>query len=508
MFFKFLKNIFAMSNIQKINENLQLIEPENNLRVPIKFHVSDDLMPDQKTIDQLLEVSSEPHIFHHISALSDVHHKKGRRNPSGTVVAVEDHFLPQLVDTAPNCGMRLIKTPFDNENFPTEKIDELFKTLISTVPTKAYLGNYLPFQTIVDISRKGSIALLKYFRKDLDEIENTQNKGNMFEKEIPSEEDLFSALPEVFFRAGQFRLGILGAAGNHFLDLMKIDEILDETIARKWKIKKNQYLFMIHTGSGLFGQYASYFYTPKIKEHTSQKLMLRLGQSLFRGKNTDWFRKLKKDLLEYKTKKEFYQIPADSEIGKNYFIAHRAAANHGFANRAMIQINIEKALEKVSGKKYTLPLIYDMTHISVTKEKHFNKEVYIHRNNTTRAFGPSKMKGIKIYEETGEPVFLPSSMSTPAYLGAALDGNEETFCSSAHGTGRSKIATSEIPKDKEALFQKMANRKVKLYNAASAGIIQQDASSYKDVEKALTGIEENKIMKPVAKMMPVAVLMY
>lgn len=470
-------------NIKKIRDNLQVVEPEDELKVPIKFHVSDDLMPDQKTIDQLLAVGKEPNIFHHISALSDVHHKKGRKNPSGTVVAVKNHFLPQLIDTAPNCGMRLIKTPFDSENFSEEKIDKLFQALVETVPTKAYVGNYLPFQTIVDISRRGSVALLEYFNKDTGEIENTMNQGSMFENEIPDEKELFSAIPKLFFQAGQFRLGILGAAGNHFLDLMKVDEILDDTIAQKWGVKKNQYLFMIHTGSGLFGQYASYFYTPKIKEHFSQRLMLKIGQNSFPEKKSAWFQKLKNDLKEYKNKPDFYQISADSEIGKKFFLAHRASANHGFANRAMIQINIEKTIEKVLGEKLVLPLVYDMTHISVTKEKYFGEEVFVHRNNTTRAWGPNKMKGTKLYEETGEPVFLPSSMSTPAYLGAALDGNEETFSSSAHGTGRSKTATSEVPKDKKALLKKMADRKVRLYNAASAGVIQQDASSYKDVEK-------------------------
>jgi len=494
-------------SIQKIQKNLQTIQPQNG-GVPINFHVSDELMPDQKTIKQLINVSHQPNIFHHLSALSDVHYKKGRKNPSGTVVAVEKHFLPQLIDTAPNCGMRLIKTPFNSQSLSLEKIDELFKALVKSVPTKAYLGNYLPFQTIVDISRRGSIALLEYFKKDVGEIENTMNQGNMFEKEIPTKKTLFSALPKLFFHIGQFRLGILGAAGNHFLDLMKVETILDQTIAEKWGIKQDQYLFMIHTGSGLFGQYASYFFTPKIKEHFSQQIILKIGQYLFKEKNYSWFKKLKKDLTTYKYQKEFYQIPANSELGENYFIAHRAAANHGFANRAMIQINIERTLEKILGKKFTLPLIYDMTHISVTEEKYFGKKVFVHRNNTTRAWGPQKMAGTKLYEETGEPVFLPSSMSTPAYLAAALDNNDSTFSSAPHGTGRSKTATSEVPKNKEALFKKMADRQVRLYNAQSAGVIQQDASSYKDVEKALAGIKENGIARPVARMMPVAVLMY
>jgi len=47
-----------------------------------------------------------------------------------------------------------------------------------------------------------------------------------------------------------------------------------------------------------------------------------------------------------------------------------------------------------------------------------------------------------------------------------------------------------------------------LYNAKSKGVVFQDASYYKDVEEVIAGMEENKIVKKVAKMEPVAVLMY
>ena len=103
---------------------------------------------------------------------------------------------------------------------------------------------------------------------------------------------------------------------------------------------------------------------------------------------------------------------------------------------------------------------------------------------------------------------MPSSMSTAAYFGVGTDENESTFFSCAHGTGKSKNKTSEVPKDKKALFEKMNQRGVKLYNAKSDGVIDQDAAHYKDPEVAIEGLKENKIMKPVAKMRPVAVLMY
>ncbi|MDO8529375.1 MAG: hypothetical protein Q7S18_01775 [bacterium] len=47
-----------------------------------------------------------------------------------------------------------------------------------------------------------------------------------------------------------------------------------------------------------------------------------------------------------------------------------------------------------------------------------------------------------------------------------------------------------------------------MYNAASKGVILQDSAYYKDVEEVVDGMVENKIINVVAKMEPVAVLMY
>ena len=54
----------------------------------------------------------------------------------------------------------------------------------------------------------------------------------------------------------------------------------------------------------------------------------------------------------------------------------------------------------------------------------------------------------------------------------------------------------------------MQNKNVKLFNAKSNGVIMQDSAYYKDVEEVIRGMEENKIVNVVAKMEPIAVLMY
>ena len=51
-------------------------------------------------------------------------------------------------------------------------------------------------------------------------------------------------------------------------------------------------------------------------------------------------------------------------------------------------------------------------------------------------------------------------------------------------------------------------KNIKLYNAKSSIVVNQDSARYKNIKKVIGGIEANKIAKVVAKMRPVAVIMY
>ncbi len=479
----------------------------NAMQVPAVLHVSDDLMPNDTTLEEIEKTASSGYLFHHFSALSDVHSKKGRKNPAGTVIATENFFLPQINDTAPNCGMRFLKSNLTDADLAPENIDKLFNALIKQIPTKTYVGTKIPQSLVMDICRKGIEPVMQYFNtKTKNELENTFKSGNFSEN--VSEKDILDSIPKLFLHIGKYRLGILGAAGNHFLDLMKITELKDPAIAKKFGIYVGQYIFLMHTGSGLFGQYASYFYTPKKKEHLSQQIILKLGKLAFKSSQSATHQALEKKINDYKNKSEYIAYDQNSPEGKLFITAHRAAANHGFANRTILTNNLYATIEKTLSKDPQLDLLYDMPHVFIDQEEHFGKKVWVHRNNASRAFGPQKMDGHPIFSQTGEPAFIPSSMSTPAYLAVGTDNNESTFFSSAHGTGRKKIPSEDKATTKEALFQKMKAKNVKLYNAKSSGVIMQDSAYYKDIDEVIAGMEDNKIIKVVAKMEPLAVLMY
>ena len=498
-----------MSNIIKKSDHLQEFKTEK-MSVPALFFMSEGLLPEKETFDQVEDIASnQDTFFRQTVAMPDVCSKPGRKNASGTTIVSEKYILPQVNDSDPNCGMRLLKTNLNEENISGEEIDRLFQELVKTVPTKKFVGTQVPFDVVVDICRQGTSAIIKHLGiQTKNELQNTQCGGNFFEKEM-TRQDIFDVIPKLYLNFAKYRLGIIGAAGNHFLDLMKVDEIVDPEIAQKMGIQKGQYLFMIHTGSGILGQYTMYTHTAKKREHFSQALMVTLGKLTFSSTKKEIYQKMQEKIRKHMTKDDtLLKYDANGPDGELYMNARAAASNFGTANRAVIAHNISKTIKKIFNRDPEMDLIYDMPHISITQEEHFGKEVMVHRSNTSRAYGPAKMTSHPIYKETGEPIFIPSSMSTDAYICVGTDKNTESFYSAPHGTGKGKNVNEKSIANKEELFAKMEEKGVKLYNAQSSIVINQDSARYKNIDEVIKGVEENGVAHVVAKMKPISVLMY
>ncbi|MFZ5981967.1 MAG: RtcB family protein, partial [Patescibacteria group bacterium] len=458
---------------------------------------------------KLEDVASNQGLFRNLVAMPDVCSKPGRKNASGTTIVSDEYIFPQVNDSDPNCGMRLVKTNLFDSDLTPEDIDRLFKELSQAVPTKKFIGTKVPFGVVVDICRKGTQAIIEHLGiKTKSELENTQNRGNFFGKDM-DRQDVFDVIPRLFLFFAKFRLGILGAAGNHFLDLMKVDEVIDPEIAKKLGIEKGQYLFMIHTGSGILGQYTMYTHTAKKREHLSQAVMVALGKLTFSSKKKKTYKAMQEKIRKHMSGDEtLLAYRGNGEDGKLYMDARAAASNFGTANRAVITHNISESIKKVLGRDPEMELLYDMPHISISEEEHFGKKVFVHRSNTSRAFGPEKMKSHPVFKETGEPVFIPSSMATDAYVCVGTDENQDSFFSAPHGTGKGTNANEKNISNKDELFAKMEEKNIQLYNAQSQIVINQDSARYKSIDEVIEGIEANKIAKTVAKMRPVAVIMY
>lgn len=483
----------------------------DRMKVPVVFHVQDSLMPNESTLEQLESVASNDCCFHHIAAMADVHSKPGRKNATGTTVASEKFILPQVNDSDPACGMRLVRTNLNESNFSSEDIEKLFSALVSKVPTKAFLGTYLPFGVIADICRKGISALVDHLGVETKhEAENSLDRGNFFDLEM-SRQEIYDVIPKFFLFLAQFRSGILGAAGNHFLDLMKVTGIEDAAKAEKLGVKNGDYLFMVHCGSGILGQYTMYMYTAKKREHLSTAIMMNIGRFFWNTPHRAAINEIARKIREsdFGKKEPLITFDGESEAGQTYMAARNACSNFAHANRAVITHNISETIKNVLHRDPEFDLLYDMPHILVSREEHYGKNVWVHRNGTSRAYGPSRMSDHPLFRETGEPAFMPTSMSTEAYLSVGTDTNESGFYSANHGAGKSREKTdSVIPKNKAELDRKLASKGVKLYNGRSSKVIEQDSAHYKQAADVVASVRENGIATPIARLQPIAVIMY
>ncbi|MDO8566275.1 MAG: RtcB family protein [Candidatus Moranbacteria bacterium] len=483
----------------------------DKMKVPVVFHMEEKLMPETATLTQLESVASNDCVFHHIAAMADVHSKPGRKNATGTTVTSEKYILPQVNDSDPACGMRLVRTNLNDTNITEDELGKLFRELTKTVPTKKFIGTYLPFSVVVDICRLGIAPLIKYLGiKTKNETLNCIERGNFFSREVTAK-DIFNVIPKLFLFFAQIRAGVLGAAGNHFLDLMKITEVVDEETAKKFGLERGQYVFMVHCGSGILGQYTMYMYTAKKREHLSTAILMNIGRFFWRTPFKKTVAQIAKKIRQsdFGKKEPLITFDGSAEDGQLYMAARNACSNFAHANRATITHNISETIKKVLGRDPEMDLLYDMPHILVSQEEHYGKKIWVHRNGTSRAYGKSRMENHPLFGSTGEPAFIPISMSSEAYLCVGQDDNQSSFYSSNHGAGRATEKTDTvIPQNKEELHEKLKTKGVKLYNGRSSHVIEQDASHYKRGEEVIENVTANNVGKVVVKMQPISVIMY
>jgi len=433
--------------LENISPNKKSFQTEK-MKVPAILFSEERDFSQSDVLEKVEAIAERKNIFENIAVLSEAHTKPNIENPTGSVVASEN-IIPEMIDAATNCGMRIVLTDLSENELTAHNIENLFSELKKNIPSKKMIGTKISKQMVADIFQFGSKALKKSFPiHTKNEFENTFSQGNFFADKEISPEEISGAIPRIVSWIAKFRLGLLGATNSHFIYLMKVSEISDSNLAEILGIKNGQYLFFMHTGSSIVGRYTASLYTRRKIKSFSQKIILFLIR--------------------------LFSTPIEKDDRQKITTAFRATGNYGFANRTLITCEIHKALEKIFSREILTELLYDAPHVYFEGESHFGKKVIVHRNGANRAFGPSKMTHHAVFSQTGEPVLIAPFAKKIAYIGVGTDQNEETFFSANHEIG--KITGLENPKEY--------------------------------AQKIIKEMEENKIIKLVAKLETIKVLDY
>jgi tRNA-splicing ligase RtcB (3'-phosphate/5'-hydroxy nucleic acid ligase) len=314
--------------------------------------------------------------------------------PVGSVVATaSDVVIPSAIGTDINCGMRLITTGLSLAQMAPHRqvlMARLKSVLLENernIPTTTHA-----FKALFDV---GPLAFI-------DAIEPQGLWATMDKQRLASEVSRCVGLdgflahsryaPESFVGGRSvFRDPCLGTpgAGNHFVELQVVDEILNRHAAYAADLKLGDVVIMIHSGSRDLGFYVGGRWMDRARDawppgvrHPESRLYALAGP-----------------------------------LAHEYLQAMGVAARYAWLNRVVLSEMVRLEFSKLFGMNAS-SLVVDVPHNVVLTEQSLN----IHRKGAT----PAKL---------GDLALIPGSMGDCSYVVSGL-GNPDWLWSCSHGAGR------------------------------------------------------------------------
>lgn len=440
-----------------------------DMKVSARIFVSEKMLDEilkDRSLEQLVNVATLPGIQKYALVMPDVH--EGYGFPIGGVAAFEypDGIIsPGGIGYDINCGVRLLKSDLIAKNLNHHQ-GLLAKRLFEEIPSGVGRGGRLKLEIkkLDQVLNSGASWIIAQGYGEAEDLDNMESKGVL---ENANPENVSQHAKE----RGMDQLGTMGA-GNHFVEVDKVDEIFDEIEAKNFGLYKNQVVVLIHTGSrGLGHQIA-----------------------------TDYIRIMINSLSKYQISlpdRELACAPLSSKEGTNYFNAMACAANFAWANRQLITFEVRKVFNEIFNER--LPILYDVAHnIAKIEEHEINgqiKDVIVHRKGATRAF-------------LDQPVIIPGSMGTASYVLVGTNkGMKESFGSSCHGAGRT-ISRHEAKRQVSGKKIKIDLEKEGIFIQAGSisGLAEEAPLAYKDIHDVVDVVSQIGIAKKVALLKPIVVI--
>jgi len=470
-------------DVRKIGENIWEIPADAGMKVPAVIYSSARLLEDMRrdqTLAQARNVACLPGIERRSYVMPDAH--QGYGFPIGGVAAFDPAagiISPGGVGYDINCGVRLLRTDFTEADVAA-KSKELLAAIFEEVPAGVGKGGVTKLSRAVlrEILARGAEWAVEngYGRKE--DLERTEEGGRMADAD-PGE------VSERALERGITQLGTLGA-GNHFLEIQKVEEILDEAAARAFGIDAaGQVMIMVHCGSrGLGHQVATDF--------------IEILENAFGVAGLP--------------DRELVAAPFRSAEGQRYYRAMCAAVNYAFANRQMIAHWIRDVVARVLGTARGVDQVYDVCHNVAKVEEHEvggrSKRLVVHRKGATRSFGPGRPEVPSVYRAVGQPALIPGSMGTASYvLAGTKEAEALSFGSTAHGAGRIMSRHEALRRFRgEKIRDDLARRGIALKSTSWKGVAEEAAEAYKDVDEVVRVSNELGLGRVVARLAPLGVM--
>ncbi|HKZ79064.1 MAG TPA: RtcB family protein [Pyrinomonadaceae bacterium] len=449
------------------------------MKVPGIIYASEELIRDMdnKVYEQVSNVAMLPGIQKASFAMPDAHWGYGF--PIGGVAAFDPDEGGVVsaggVGFDVSCGVRTLLTgltALEIESAKSQLADTLFRAIPAGVGSTGKLHlNHEEMDAMLTGGAQWAVERGYGLCEDLERIEEHGQMKHAKPNEV-SEQAKKRQRDEV---------GTLGS-GNHYLEIQSVAKIYDAVVASAFGLREGDAVLSIHCGSRGLGH--------------------QIG--------TDFLKKMVIAAPSYGIElpdRELACAPINSDLGRSYLGAMRAAINCALANREVITHLARQAFAEILPKAQ-LKLIYDVSHNTCKVEEHAidgeKKRLFVHRKGATRAFGPGHTDLPDTLKPLGQPVLIGGTMGTASYIlvGTAV-GESRSFSSSCHGAGRrmSRHQATKQWKGRE-LIDYLASQGILIRSPSYRGVAEEAPGAYKDVSVVVNAADKAGLSKKVAKVVP------
>jgi tRNA-splicing ligase RtcB (3'-phosphate/5'-hydroxy nucleic acid ligase) len=475
---------FSTSELVQLDETLWEIPAaaRPDMRVPARVFADHELLEailGDRSLEQLQNVATLPGIVEAALAMPDIH--QGYGFPVGGVAATElpDGVVsPGGVGYDINCGVRLLSLPLVEEELGTRK-EALVHELSRAIPagTRKHGALRLTGPELDRVLEEGSQALVARGVGRDEDVERTESQGC-----LPGA-DAGSVSARAHER-GAGQLGTMGA-GNHFVELQRVEHLFDRATAEAFGLSEGRLTVLIHSGSRGLGHQVCTDYV-----RLMDQVRARYGIEL--------------------PDRQLACAPGSSTEGRAYLAAMAGAANFAFANRHAIADAVRGAIGRVLGPTSAdeTRQVYDVAHNVAKVERYGGRDVLVHRKGATRAFPAGSADLPAVYDQVGQPVFIPGSMGTASFVLAGEPGSlDRSFGTTCHGAGRAMSRTRARRQIAGGdLRRSLEEQGVTVRSPSNRGLAEEAPFAYKDVERVVLVVEQAGLARRVARLVPIGVV--
>ena len=456
------------------------IKPKGAMRVPAIIYADAQLLQDmdQKVYEQITNVAMLPGIVDAAYAMPDAHWGYGF--PIGGVAAFDPEQGGVVsaggVGFDISCGVRTLHTGLNIEQLQPYKqalADALYRTVPAGVGSRGRI--HLNHKTMHGMLTGGAQWALEQGYGEQQDLERIEEHGCMA-----------GAEPHYVSPRARERqkdeMGTLGS-GNHYLEVQRVAEVFDQTVAKTFGLHVDDVVISIHCGSRGLGH--------------------QIG--------TEFLKEMAMSAAQYQIilpDRELACAPLNSPLGKHYLGAMRAAINCALANRQIITHLTRQAVATIFPGIH-LGLLYDVSHNTCKLEQHtidgHKKSLFVHRKGATRAFGPGHPDLPSVFKEAGQPVLIGGSMGTSSYvLCGTKESEQRAFSSACHGAGRA-MSRSKATKQWQGktLVEELAAKGIIIRSPSMRGVAEEAPAAYKDVSVVVDVADRAGLARKVARLEPV-----